>query len=270
MGGSAIGGDLVRGIWSDRLRVPVEVVRGYDLPAWVGRETLVIASSKSGGTEETISALPAALERRCPVVVVTTGGPLKAVAEQAGPAARHVPGPRHAALVGGLLDGPSGRHPRARRGPADRRSRDRGRRRCRPRDGRPLRAGGAHRGESRQAAGLGARGSLRDHHRQRLPGPRGAALEGAAQRERQGHGRLRGAARGDAQHRRRLRAARVAARPSLRRLPGQRARPSPQRPAREAHRRGARTAADRSPGRARPAARAAWARRSRRSPSATT
>jgi glucose/mannose-6-phosphate isomerase len=84
MGGSAIGGDLVRGIWSDRLQVPVEVVRGYDLPAWVDRETLVIASSKSGGTEETISALSAALERRCPVVVVTTGGPLREAAQRAG------------------------------------------------------------------------------------------------------------------------------------------------------------------------------------------
>ena len=84
MGGSAIGGDLVKGIWSDRLSVPVDVIRGYELPAWVDKETLVIASSKSGGTEETISALQAALERRCPVVVVTTGGPLKGVAEQAG------------------------------------------------------------------------------------------------------------------------------------------------------------------------------------------
>jgi glucose/mannose-6-phosphate isomerase len=84
MGGSAIGGDLVKGIWSDRLRVPLEVVRSYDLPAWVDRETLVIASSKSGGTEETISALATALERRCPVVVLTTGGALRGVAERAG------------------------------------------------------------------------------------------------------------------------------------------------------------------------------------------
>jgi glucose/mannose-6-phosphate isomerase len=84
MGGSAIGGDLVKGIWADRLTVPLEVVRGYDLPAWVDRETLVIASSKSGGTEETISALSTALERRCPVAVVTTGGPLREVAQRAG------------------------------------------------------------------------------------------------------------------------------------------------------------------------------------------
>lgn len=84
MGGSAIGGDLVKGIWADRLSVPVEVLRSYDLPAWVDPHTLVIASSKSGGTEETISALGTALERRCPVVAVTTGGPLREVAQRAG------------------------------------------------------------------------------------------------------------------------------------------------------------------------------------------
>jgi glucose/mannose-6-phosphate isomerase len=84
MGGSAIGGDLVKGIWSDRLAVPLEVVRGYDLPAWVGSDTLVIASSYSGATEETISAFTAALERRCPVAVITTGGPLGEVARRAG------------------------------------------------------------------------------------------------------------------------------------------------------------------------------------------
>jgi glucose/mannose-6-phosphate isomerase len=84
MGGSAIGADLVAGIWADRLTVPVEVVRDDDLPAWVGRDTLVVASSKSGGTEETISALAAALERRCPVVALTTGGPLRDVALRAG------------------------------------------------------------------------------------------------------------------------------------------------------------------------------------------
>jgi len=83
MGGSAIGGDLVKGIWADRLTVPVEVIRGYELPAWVGPDTLVIASSRSGNTEETLSALEAALARRCPVVVVSAGGALKNVAQAA-------------------------------------------------------------------------------------------------------------------------------------------------------------------------------------------
>ncbi|HWH24504.1 MAG TPA: bifunctional phosphoglucose/phosphomannose isomerase, partial [Candidatus Limnocylindria bacterium] len=61
-------------------RVPVVSVRDYELPAWVDRQTLVVAASHSGSTEETISAVSAALERRCPVVVITTGGALGEVA----------------------------------------------------------------------------------------------------------------------------------------------------------------------------------------------
>jgi glucose/mannose-6-phosphate isomerase len=83
MGGSAIGGDLVRGIWGDRLRLPVEVVRGYDLPAWVGPSTLVVASSYSGTTEETIGAFGQAAARGARSVVITTGGTLLEVARKA-------------------------------------------------------------------------------------------------------------------------------------------------------------------------------------------
>jgi len=80
MGGSAVCADLVRTIFADRLTVPIVSVRDYDLPSWVGRETLVVGISHSGATEETISALGTALERRCPVVVITTGGPIGDVA----------------------------------------------------------------------------------------------------------------------------------------------------------------------------------------------
>lgn len=80
MGGSAVCADLVRAIFADRLRVPIVSVRDYDLPAWVSPETLVVAVSHSGATEETIAALGAALERRCPVAVITTGGPIGEVA----------------------------------------------------------------------------------------------------------------------------------------------------------------------------------------------
>ena len=84
MGGSAVAGDLVRSIFSDRMRVPLVSVRDYELPAWVADSTLVIASSHSGATEETIAALGAALERRCPVAVITTGGPIGDVAARVG------------------------------------------------------------------------------------------------------------------------------------------------------------------------------------------
>lgn len=82
MGGSAIGGDLVAATFADRLSVPLVVVRGYELPAWVGPDTLVVASSFSGKTEETLAAVEAAFQRRCPVAVITAGGPLGLVAEK--------------------------------------------------------------------------------------------------------------------------------------------------------------------------------------------
>jgi glucose/mannose-6-phosphate isomerase len=83
MGGSAIGGDLVAGIWSDRLRVPLIVVRGYELPAWVDASTLVVASSNSGNTEETLTALGIALARKASVAAITSGGALATAATRA-------------------------------------------------------------------------------------------------------------------------------------------------------------------------------------------
>jgi glucose/mannose-6-phosphate isomerase len=80
MGGSAVCGDLVRAIFGDRLTEPIVSVRDYELPAWVGPSTLVVAVSHSGATEETLTALGTALERRSPVAAITTGGPLGEVA----------------------------------------------------------------------------------------------------------------------------------------------------------------------------------------------
>jgi glucose/mannose-6-phosphate isomerase len=54
LGGSAIGGDLVRSYLGNELAVPFEVVRGYDLPVSATAETLVIISSYSGNTEESL------------------------------------------------------------------------------------------------------------------------------------------------------------------------------------------------------------------------
>jgi glucose/mannose-6-phosphate isomerase len=84
MGGSAVCADLVRAIFADRLTVPIVSVRDYELPAWVGRSTFVVAISHSGATEETIAALGSALERRAPVAVITTGGPIGDVATRVG------------------------------------------------------------------------------------------------------------------------------------------------------------------------------------------
>jgi glucose/mannose-6-phosphate isomerase len=91
MGGSAIGADLVVACLPG-LDVPAAVVRGYELPAWVGPETLVIAASYSGQTEETLACTAAALQRGCRPVCVASGGSLAAVAEQNGLPLVRVPG----------------------------------------------------------------------------------------------------------------------------------------------------------------------------------
>ncbi len=77
MGGSAIGADLVASYIAPHCPVPVIVHRNYSLPAWAnGESTLVIASSHSGNTEETLSSYEAALERKCRVLAITTDGRL--------------------------------------------------------------------------------------------------------------------------------------------------------------------------------------------------
>ena len=77
MGGSAIGGDLTAALVSATSPVSFTVLRGYELPAYVnGSETLVIASSNSGNTEETLSAAAQAIERGAKLLAVTTGGTL--------------------------------------------------------------------------------------------------------------------------------------------------------------------------------------------------
>jgi glucose/mannose-6-phosphate isomerase len=76
IGGSAIGGDLVCALVRDECSVPIFVNRDYDLPAFVGDQTLVIASSYSGNTEETLWAFGQALERGAMAAAITTGGQL--------------------------------------------------------------------------------------------------------------------------------------------------------------------------------------------------
>jgi glucose/mannose-6-phosphate isomerase len=81
MGGSAIGGDLVSAYVEPTCKIPLVVVRDYTLPAWAaGSETLVVASSHSGSTEETIAAYQTAAQRGCTRLAVCTGGELARLA----------------------------------------------------------------------------------------------------------------------------------------------------------------------------------------------
>ncbi|MBI5467030.1 MAG: SIS domain-containing protein [Candidatus Kerfeldbacteria bacterium] len=84
MGGSHLGADILRSALADRLRVPVTIVADYRLPKWVDQSTLVICSSYSGTTEETLTAFRQALKRRAKVIAVTHGGALARLAKQAG------------------------------------------------------------------------------------------------------------------------------------------------------------------------------------------
>ena len=105
MGGSAIAGDILRGALSDVMATPMSVVRGYGLPGFVTERTLVIASSYSGNTEETLAAHDDAASRGARVVCVTTGGELGRKAAAAGePVVPLEPGlPPRAALGFGLV-----------------------------------------------------------------------------------------------------------------------------------------------------------------------
>jgi len=76
MGGSALAA-LVAKVWLKHdLKIPFEIIRGYDLPEYVGRHTLVIASSYSGNTEETVSALEQAEKAGAQLGVIASGGKL--------------------------------------------------------------------------------------------------------------------------------------------------------------------------------------------------
>ncbi|OLC55338.1 MAG: bifunctional phosphoglucose/phosphomannose isomerase [Chloroflexi bacterium 13_1_40CM_4_68_4] len=76
MGGSAIGGDLAAALLANELTVPMQVHRDYGCPNYIGRESLVIASSYSGNTEETLSGFAEARKRGAKIIALTTGGKL--------------------------------------------------------------------------------------------------------------------------------------------------------------------------------------------------
>ena len=76
MGGSGIGGDLLRTVLFDEATVPLASVKEYRAPSWVGAQTLVFACSYSGETEETLAAYDDAVQREATCVVITSGGEL--------------------------------------------------------------------------------------------------------------------------------------------------------------------------------------------------
>lgn len=92
MGGSAIGGSLFKDWLRASLPIPVEVCRGYTLPGYADEETLVLATSYSGNTEETLSCLLEAVEKRCMVVGISSNGLLQEFGEELGLPLVTIPG----------------------------------------------------------------------------------------------------------------------------------------------------------------------------------
>jgi glucose/mannose-6-phosphate isomerase len=82
MGGSAIGGELLKDWAKDKIAVPIEVCREYSLPAYADKKTLVFVVSYSGETEESLSIFLDAVKRKCMVVCISSGGVLREFAEK--------------------------------------------------------------------------------------------------------------------------------------------------------------------------------------------
>jgi len=81
LGGSGIGGKIVSNIVSESATCPIAINNDYSLPAYVNKNTLVIACSYSGNTEETIEAVETALAKGAEVACLTSGGKLKEIAD---------------------------------------------------------------------------------------------------------------------------------------------------------------------------------------------
>lgn len=76
LGGSGIGGRIARTLFMEKFKIPVEVYNEYFLPGYANNRTLVVLSSYSGQTEETLSMLSLAKERGCKIIVIASGGKL--------------------------------------------------------------------------------------------------------------------------------------------------------------------------------------------------
>lgn len=83
MGGSALGARIIDSLAFEDLTLPLEIIAGYRLPAYVNRHTLVVVSSYSGNTEEALSCFREAQSKKAMVFVICAGGKLKSLAEKA-------------------------------------------------------------------------------------------------------------------------------------------------------------------------------------------
>lgn len=84
LGGSGIGGTIVQELVANELSIPFSVSKKYTLPNYVNENTLVIISSYSGNTEETVEALQIAISKNAKIVSITSGGKIAEICKQNG------------------------------------------------------------------------------------------------------------------------------------------------------------------------------------------
>ena len=80
LGGSGIGGTIIKDIFSEEIKIPIVETKDYNIPNFVGKKTLAIVCSYSGNTEETISALRKCLFKEAEIIIITSGGEMKKIA----------------------------------------------------------------------------------------------------------------------------------------------------------------------------------------------
>lgn len=84
LGGSGIGGTIAKEILFDEIKLPIEVLKSYSLPAYIDEHTLVICSSYSGNTEETLECYSIAQKNKAQIICITSGGKLAEMAKKDG------------------------------------------------------------------------------------------------------------------------------------------------------------------------------------------
>jgi len=82
MGGSGLGPDVVKNLFKEKLKQPLEVINSYTLPEYVDDNTLVIFSSYSGNTEEVLNCIPQAEEKNAQMMAICSGGKLAKIAQK--------------------------------------------------------------------------------------------------------------------------------------------------------------------------------------------
>lgn len=82
IGGSAISGDVLKDWLSDTLKIPIDVSRTYELPAYADENTLLICISYSGNTLETLTQLEQAINKKCKIFGITSGGKMEKMSKE--------------------------------------------------------------------------------------------------------------------------------------------------------------------------------------------